>query len=1018
MDLARYAICKPVNIWVLILICLVGGVLAFFEMGRLEDPEFTIKEAIVTVQYPGATALEVEQEVTEPLESAIQELSEIKEIRSRSMIGQAEIRVEIQDRYTGEQLEQIWDQLRNKVEDARQQLPPGLDPPLVNDDFGDVYGIYFALTGDGLTLEELHEVAKDLRRGLITADGVGQVEIAGVREERILVEVDQARLAALRLSPQELVAALSDADAAVEAGGVHAGEFFVHIRPTGAFDSLDALRALPVGQGQQSVDLGSIATLKRDYAERPRQIIRHNGEPALTLGISGISGSNIVEVGRSVEAALQSMQHLMPLGAELHPLYQQHTIVNESVNSFALNVFLSVAIVVGVLCLAMGVRAGLIIGAVLFLTVLGTLLVMWLAGIELERISLGALIIAMGMLVDNAVVVCDGMLIEKQRGKSILDASRKTLQQTQWPLLGATIIGILAFAGIGLSQDMTGEFLFSLFFVIAVSLLLSWLLALLVVPLFGHYLLERKGENPPDDQDDANNAYSGPIYNRYRRMAGGVLARPWLTLGVLVVFTVLSVLGFSRVPQSFFPPSSTPIFYLNLFLPQGTHIRETSRTAEDVEGYLNQLEGVTDVSTFIGAGASRFMLTYAPEQPNPALMHFLVRTENAEIIAGLVREVNQTLPGRYPSADVTAAQFMFGPNAESKLEARISGPEIDELRRLSAEGQRILQREGQVFNVRDDWRQPVPALRPQLALDRLADAGLTRQQVAQAFSVASEGQQVSVFRDQDELIPILLRATPEDRVEPSDLMQRLIWSPVSGRYVPLAQVADGVEATTEDSMIRRYGRERTIAIRAEPRDGENTNEAFKRIRPLIEGMQLPVGYSLEWGGDHEQSSDAQEALASTLAVPYLAMVLVTVLLFAKVRQPLMIWLVVPMALCGVTVSLLGTGQPFGFMALLGLLSLTGMLIKNAVVLVDEIDRQIADEVPRLTAIIEASASRLRPVMMAAGTTVLGMVPLLFDPFFANMAVTIMGGLGFATLLTLLAVPCLYLLFMRIKPEET
>ncbi|UPQ82103.1 efflux RND transporter permease subunit [Pseudomonas knackmussii] len=1018
MDLARYAICKPVNIWVLILICLVGGVLAFFEMGRLEDPEFTIKEAIVTVQYPGATALEVEQEVTEPLESAIQELSEVKEIRSRSMIGLAEIRVEIQDRYSGEQLDQIWDQLRNKVGDAQQKLPPGLDPPLVNDDFGDVYGIFFALTGDGLTLKELHEVAKDLRRGLITAEGVGQVEIAGVREERILVEVDQARLAALRLSPQELVAALADADAAVESGGVRAGEFFVHIRPTGAFDSLDALRALPVGQGPQSVDLGSIATLKRDYAERPRQIIRHNGEPALTLGISGISGSNIVEVGRSVEAKLESMQHLMPLGAELHPLYQQHSIVNESVNSFALNVFLSVAIVVGVLCLAMGVRAGVIIGAVLFLTVLGTLLVMWLAGIELERISLGALIIAMGMLVDNAVVVCDGMLIEKQRGRSILEASRKTLQQTQWSLLGATIIGILAFAGIGLSQDTTGEFLFSLFFVIATSLLLSWLLALLVVPLFGYYLLERKGDRQGNDEPDADEAYSGPIYNRYRRMAGSVLAHPWLTLGILVVLTVLSVLGFSRVPQSFFPPSSTPIFYVNLFLPQGTHIRETSRTAEDVEGYLKQLDGVTDVSTFVGAGASRFMLTYAPEQPNPALMHFLVRTEEPDVIAGLVHEVNQTLPGRYPSADVAAAQFMFGPNAEAKLEARISGPDPEELRRLSAEGQRILHEQGNVFNIRDDWRAPIPVLRPQLALDRLADAGLTRQQVSQALSVASEGEQVSVFRERDELIPILLRATPEDRVAPGDLMQRLIWSPASSRYVPLAQVADGIEATTEESMIRRYGRERTIAVRAEPRDGENTNDAFGRIRPLIEGIELPTGYSLEWGGDHEQSSDAQQALASTLAVPYLAMVLVTVLLFAKVRQPLMIWLVVPMALCGVTLGLLVTGQPFGFMALLGLLSLTGMLIKNAVVLVDEIDRQIEDEVPRLTAIVEASASRLRPVMMAAGTTVLGMVPLLFDPFFANMAVTIMGGLGFATLLTLLAVPCLYLLFMRVKPEET
>lgn len=1013
MDFARYAITRPVNIWILILICLLGGTLAFFEIGRLEDPEFTIKQAIVNVQYPGATALEVEQQVTEPLESAIQQMSQIKEIRSRSMPGIAELRVEMQDRYDGDALPQIWDELRNKINDAQGDLPPGIEPPQVNDDFGDVYGIFYALTGDGLTLKELHETAKDLRRALVAADGVGKVEIAGVQEERILVEVDQAQLAAMGIAPDEIAAALADTDAAVDAGGVHAGEYFVRLRPSGAFDSLEELRALPVGQGAQRVELGAIAKLSRDYAERPRQIIRHNGQAALTLGVSGVSGANIVEVGHSVEAALQAIEHRMPLGAELHPLYEQHQIVDESVNSFALNVFLSVAIVVGVLCIAMGLRAGVIIGAVLFLTVLGTLLVMWLAGIELERISLGALIIAMGMLVDNAVVVCDGMLVRQRQGKSILEASQETLQQTQWPLLGATIIGILAFAGIGLSQDTTGEFLFSLFFVIAVSLLLSWLLALLLVPLFGHYLLRNGGA---DEDPDA--AYSGPWYQRFRSLARRVLHRPWLTIGALVLLTVISAVLFTRLPQSFFPASSTPLFYVNLFLPQGTHIRDTSRTASDVEEYLAELDGVSEISSFIGAGASRFMLTYMPEQPNSSLMHFLVRTEDAELIAGLVRQINQQLPQRYPSADVSAAQFMFGPNAEAKLEARISGPDIEVLRAISAEGRKRLQDEGKVFNVRDDWRQPVLVLRPQLALDRLADAGLTRQAVARALAAGSEGQRVSLLRERDELIPVLLRAAPEDRIDSGDLLQRLIWSPAGTGYVPLAQVADGIEPVSEDSIIVRYDRERTISIRAEPRDGENTNEAHERIRPLIEGIELPVNYSLKWGGDYEQSSEAQQALASTLAVPYLAMVLVTVLLFARVRQPLMIWLVVPMAICGVSFGLLLTGQAFGFMALLGLLSLTGMLIKNAVVLVDEIDRQIDDEVPRLTAIIEASASRLRPVMMAAGTTVLGMVPLLFDPFFANMAVTIMGGLGFATLLTLLAVPCLYLLFMKVRPEET
>jgi multidrug efflux pump subunit AcrB len=1013
VDIARIAIGKPVNTWLLVLTCLIGGIIAFFEIGRLEDPAFTIKQAIINVQYPGATAEEVEQEVTEPLESAIQEIPEVKEIRSRSMPGQAEIRVEILDRYTGGALDQIWDDLRNRVSDARSDLPPDVRPPLVNDDFGDVFGIFYALTGEGMTLRELHELAKELRRALVTADGVGKVEISGVIEERIFVEVDSARLAALQLSPQEIVAALDDADAVVEAGGIAVGDLFVRLRPTGAFDSLSALRALPVGQGPGSLTLGDVSTISRGYEERPRQIIRHNGQPALTIGISGVDGSNIVEVGAAVEATLASLAYRMPLGAELHPLYEQHTIVDDAVNSFALNVFMSVAIVVTVLCLAMGLRAGLIIGAVLFLTVLGTLFIMWLSDIELERISLGALIIAMGMLVDNAVVVCDGMLIQQRRGLSILKASQKTLQQTQWSLFGATVIGILAFAGIGLSQDVTGEFLFSLFFVIAVSLLLSWVLALAVVPLFGHYLLER-GD---DHQADENEPYSGPLYDRFRGVVRGALAHAGLVVLGLVLLTAACIYGFTRVPQAFFPPSSTPLFYVNLFLPQGTDIRVTSRTAKEVEQWLAERDGVSEVSTYVGQGASRFMLTYNPEQPNSSLMHFLVRGEEVGRLDELVREVNRELPARYPDAEVHAARFLFGPNAEAKLEARISGPDKAELRRLSAQGQRRLQEEGRVFNIRDDWRQPVLTLQPILALDRLADAGLTQQMVALSLAASGEGLPASVMRERDELIPIMMRTREDDRLTSENLMQRLVWSAALSTYVPLGQVADGVALVSENTIISRFDRARTIAVRAEPRDGENSNEAHERIRPLLEGIELPPEYRLEWGGDYEQSAEAQEALTATLAVPYLLMVLVTVLLFARVRQPLMIWLVVPMAICGVTVGLLVTGKPFDFMSLLGLLSLTGMLIKNAVVLVDEIDRQIDEAVPRLTAIIEASASRLRPVSMAACTTVLGMVPLLFDPFFANMAVTIMGGLAFATLLTLVAVPCLYALLMRVDQGE-
>lgn len=1027
MDIARYAMTRRVNVGLFMLVCIFGGLFAYFGLARLEDPEFTIKEAVVTVSYPGATAQEVELEIIEPLETAMQELEQIKEIRSKATPGQAEIRVEIRESYSGDTLPQIWDELRNKVDDAAANMPTGASAPIVNDDFGDVYGIYYALTGDGLTPAELRDFAKDLRRELVSVEGVGKVEIAGIHEETILVEVDPARLVSLNLSPNEIAAALADADAVVDGSGIQVSGHFMRLRPTGAFETLEALRNLPVGQGAQRLRLGDIARISRDYEEQPAQLIRYNGEQALTLGISGLAGVNIVQVGETVQARLNELMHDLPVGVELHPIYEQHLVVDEAVNGFALNVATSVAIVVGVLCLAMGLRAGLIIGAVLLLTALGTLLVMFIGGIKLERISLGALVIAMGLLVDNALVICDGVVVRQKNGARFGEACSASVKSTQWSLLGSTIIGILAFAGIGLSQDTTGEFLFSLFAVIASSLLLSWFVAVVGVPFLGYYLLGGRKEAQEDEADRGerqqrgevnSQAFEGKGYDRYRRGIGAVLRRRRLAVALLVVFTAACAYGFRFVPQNFFPPSDTPLFTVDFYLPQGTDVRETQRVAHEVEEWIAGQEGVSNVVTFVGTGASRFLLTYLPAQPEPSLMHFVVLVDDPNGIAPLVAQFNETLPERYPDGDIAARQLMFGPNEEAKLEARFSGPSLETLREISAEAQARLSRDGDVLNIRDNWRNLEWSLQPQLSLDRLADSGLTRQAVAQALALYSEGYPASTFRERDEQIPIVLRAVTAERVTPQDVLDRQIWSPNAARYIPLSQVATRMEVVAEEGQIHRFNRERTISVRAEPRSGEISTDAQARIAPLLESMELPRGYTMEWGGDHESSSDAQQALAGTLGVPYLAMILITALLFSKVRQPLVIWAVVPMAICGVVIGLLVSGLPFGFMALLGLLSLTGMLIKNAVVLVEETDRQIDSGVPRMTAVIEASVSRLRPVLLAGGTTVLGMIPLLFDPFFANMAVTIIGGLSFATVLTLVAVPCLYTMMLRIKENET
>ncbi|WP_216186661.1 efflux RND transporter permease subunit [Verticiella alkaliphila] len=1010
--IAEIVLRRRMHAWLLALVCLVGGAVAFFSIGQLEDPEFTIKEAIVVTQYPGASANEVATQVTEVIENAIQQLPQSDEVVSRSLPGYSEVRVLIRDEFRGDELTQIWDELRRRVDAVMGDLPPGAGPPQVNDDFGDVYGMYYVLTGEGLTLAEMREAAKQLRRGLLAVDGVSKVEIAGATDEEIVVEVDEARLAALRLSPDELAQALANADSAVESGSVRAGALRLRVSPTGAFDSLEALRALPVGAGGQRLALGDFATVTRGYPEQPALIVRYDGQPALTLGVSGVSGANIVDVGEAVDAEIDRLLPRLPLGVELQPLYAQHTVVAEATAGFVRDMFIAVAIVVVTLCLAMGWRAGVVIGGVLVFTLGGTFLLMFIGGIELQRVSLGALVIAMTMMVDNTVVVCDGILVRLRQGKRMGEACQGTLDQTLWPLFGATLIGILAFAGIGLSQDTTGEFLFSLFWVICSSLLLSWILAMTLVPLLASHLFRRMEREEADDEADP---YDGPWYARFRRLLQGALRRRgWLAAG-LAVLTAGCVFLFGMVPQSMFPASTTPLMYVDMTLHRGTDIRATEARAAEMATFLAEQDGVTSVATFVGAGATRFMLTYAPQRPDPAFAHFVVQGEDYARLDDLTIELNQRFHDLAPDAYVHATRPQFGPNPDALIEARFIGESPSVLREIAAEARRRLDREAGLLAVRDDWREPDMVLRPQLELTRMAELGVTRQAVGAALQMATDGAPQSVFRDGDELIPIMLRTRGGEGAE--DLLQRQVWSATQNRYVPLSQVADAVVTDFEDAIVHRRDRLPTITVLGEPLPGELASQAQARIQPLMEAIPLPDGYRLEWGGEHEVSSDANAALMQTLLLPYLGMFLITVLLYPGWRQPVVIWLVLPMTICGVSLGLLASGLPFGFMALLGLLGLTGMLLKNAIVLVDEIDRQIDTGKPRLAAIVAAGASRLRPVLMVALTTILGVVPLLFDPFFANMAVTIMAGLAFATLLILLAVPVFYAMLARVGADE-
>ncbi len=1019
--LARLSIEKPVLTWMVILFCLLGGLTGFLNVGRLEDPAFTIKEAIIFTPYPGATAEEVEQEVTETLEIAIQQMGEVDEIRSESAPGLSEIHVTIDDTIDGPDMPAVWTRLRARVRDTVAALPPGAGTPVVYDDFGDTYGIFYAVTAEGYSDARIRDIARTLRRELLTVENVAKVAVEGEPDERIYIEIPQENLARLGLSYSDLLEDLERENAVVSAGSAPMDDRLVRVeipQTLGGIDAISNLLITPRGS-DQAIRLSDIAEVRRQTVERPSQFIYHNNARAFTIGVAGLPTANIVDVGHAVEARLAELEASLPLGVDLHPIYQQHLVVDDAINNFLVSLALSIAIVIGVLCLFMGWRAGLTVGAVLFLTVSGTIFFMDILALEMERISLGALIIAMGMLVDNAIVVTEGMLTGVMRGRPRMQAAEEAVASTQWPLLGATVIGILAFAGIGLSPDATGEFLFSLFAVIAISLLLSWVIAVTVVPMIGFHLFaaQRAAAQAAGKEDlDSDNLYSGRLFSGYRGLLSLALSRRWIVLAGLIAVTLVCYVGFGSVRNSFFPATNTPMFFVNVELPEGTDILSTDASLREIGHFVAEQAETEAIDTFVGAGATRFMLTYSSEQPNAAYGQVIVRTRDIDDIPALADRILTHVRETQPDVEVRADRIIFGPPSGAKLEARFSGPDADVLRALAEDATNTLSRDGDVIDIRTDWRNRTPILRPLIIEERAQTIGVTRENIANALRFATEGSQVGVYREGETLIPILARAPEAERSDPDYLDDRLVWSPQQAAYVPINQVVSSFALEFEDVLIQRRDRTRTISVRANPHPWETASEGFARFAPLIEAIDLPPGYSMEWGGEYEASAEANASLGGQLPLTFIAMLTISFLLFATVRQPLIIWAVVPMSVNGVVIGLLLTNVAFSFTALLGLLSLSGMLIKNAIVLVDEIDMRIRAGSDRIEAVRDGSISRLRPVLLAAATTILGMTPLLADAFFQGMAVTIIGGLTFATVLTMIAVPVLYALFFGIRPQ--
>ncbi|ENB1602035.1 efflux RND transporter permease subunit VmeI [Vibrio parahaemolyticus] len=1014
--IAAYFIRNRVISWMVSLIFLIGGIAAFFGLGRLEDPAFTIKDAMVVTSYPGATPQQVEEEVTYPLEKAIQQLTYVDEVNSISNRGLSQITVTMKNNYGPDDLPQIWDELRRKVNDLKVTLPPGVNEPQVIDDFGDVYGILLAVTGDGYSYKELLDYVDYLRRELELVDGVSKVSVSGQQQEQVFIEVSMKKLSSIGLSPNTVFNLLSTQNIVSDAGAIRIGDEYIRIQPTGEFQSVDELGDLLITESgaQGLIFLKDVAEIKRGYVEVPSNIINFNGSLALNVGVSFAQGVNVVEVGKAFDRRLAELKYQQPVGVEISEIYSQPKEVDKSVSGFVISLAQAVGIVIIVLLFFMGLRSGLLIGLILLLTVLGTFIFMKYLAIDLQRISLGALVIALGMLVDNAIVVVEGILIGTQKGRTRLQAATDIVTQTKWPLLGATVIAVTAFAPIGLSEDSTGEYCGTLFTVLLISLMLSWFTAISLTPFFADIFF--KGQKIKQGEGEENDPYNGIIFVAYKKFLEFCMRRAWLTVVVLIVGLGASVYGFTLVKQSFFPSSTTPIFQLDVWLPEGTDIRATNDKLKELESWLAEQERVDHITTTAGKGLQRFMLTYAPEKSYAAYGEITTRVDNYEALAPLMARFREHLKANYPEINYKLKQIELGPGGGAKIEARIIGSDPTVLRTIAAQVMDIMYADPGATNIRHDWRERTQVLEPQFNESQARRYGITKSDVDDFLSMSFSGMTIGLYRDGTTLMPIVARLPEDERIDIRNIEGMKIWSPAQSEFIPLQQVTMGYDMRWEDPIIVRKNRKRMLTVMADPNIlGEETASTLqKRLQPQIEAIQMPPGYSLEWGGEYESSGDAQESLFTTMPMGYLFMFLITVFLFNSIKEPLIVWLTVPLALIGVTTGLLALNTPFGFMALLGFLSLSGMVLKNGIVLLDQIEIEMKSGKEAYDAVVDAAVSRVRPVCMAAITTILGMIPLLPDIFFKPMAVTIMFGLGFATILTLIVVPVLYRLFHKVS----
>ena len=1008
MKLVKYFLSKkPVTILLLALV-LAGGLLAYVKMGKLEDAPFTIKQALVLTPYPGASPSEVQSQVTDVLEESIQALGELYYLKTENRAGLSKITVYVKKETRADEMQQLWDKLRRKVSDVQSKLPEGAGPSVVNDDFGDVLGVFYGLTGSGHSYRELEDEAKLIKNEILKVKDVAKVEIYGTQTPTIDISVSPSVMARSGITMTDIARAFEAQNKVVDAGGIDVGSNRLRIESTGNFYSLDDIRNLTiVSRTGEHFRLADITRIEESYQTPASNLMRINGQPAVGIAISTVPTGNVVDMAAAVKESLQQMSGSMPEGFELVTLYDQGYESAVANQGFILNLIISVLTVVAILLFFIGFKNGLLIGSGLVFSIFATLIVMLCTDIALQRMSLAAIIIAMGMLVDNAIVVSDSALVNMQRGMRKRVAIMRACSSTALPLLAATVIAILTFLPIYFSPHITGELLSSLVIVIGVSLMFSWVFALTQTPFFIQEFVRR-----PRPEELKSTLFDGKYYNMFRRSLHWVIKHRYATIACMVLLLVLSAWSFKFIPKVFVPALDKQYFTVDVWLPEGSNIDETGKLAEEMAEYIRTHGEAEMVSTFIGRTPPRYYLSNVAFGPQSNYTQLLVKCHTSEESRRLNAALQDSIRLKFPGPLIKVNKFELSPLTEAVIEARFLGPDPAVLDSLVGQAIEIMRRNPKVADARNEWGNMALMLRPVYDPVKAGELGITKAQMMQSVKSISDGVPVGIYRDNEKKVPVLLKSEGYDITDAASLGNFSVWN--GERSAPLSQVTERIETTWEFPQMRTYNRQLSMAAMCGVKPGHTMAEVHGEIRSEIEAMPLPPGYTFFWDSQYKDQGEAMEAIAKYFPLAFLMLIVILVALFGNFRQPIIILCILPLSLIGVAVGMLLTGFDFGFFPIAGWLGLLGMIIKNVIVLIDEINIQRREGVPAYTAVIESTVSRTRPVLMAATTTILGTVPLLFDIAFGGMAATIIFGLTFATLLTLFVTPALYILFYRIK----